>query len=161
MSAEQLADTKTWWTQVVLNVSAAHRPAVVALEVVSASPERVTLSQIKPGLTSAKFQEQLTDSIRAVVGHPVAIMIHPYVEPVAAPVEPAPPAPAAAVPGAASNIPANPASAPAAPTTEPIKTQAAAPIAAGPDLTSDAGVANVMSMFDAVPVTPGATSNDE
>ncbi|MBC7460687.1 MAG: hypothetical protein H7287_04935, partial [Thermoleophilia bacterium] len=147
VSAEQLADTRTWWTQVVLNVSAAHRPAVVALEVVSASPERVTMSQVKPGLSSPKFREQLTQSIRAVVGHPVAIDIHPYVAP--------------AAPASASSAPPHPPSAPAAPTTEPVKTTAAAPITAGPDLTSDAGVANVMSMFDAVPVTPGAKSSDE
>ncbi|MCW2949016.1 MAG: dnaX [Thermoleophilia bacterium] len=136
----QFADSASWWAQVVQRVAAspAYRAALESLELAEVDGRRVVLRQRKPGLVSAKFNEQLVQQVREVTGRSLAVEVR----------QPSPPSPS----GSAS---------PAADHPKSSDTTAVAPLAPAPDLTSDAGVANVISMFDAVPVAPGGTRSDD
>ncbi|MEO6866788.1 MAG: hypothetical protein ABI200_02080, partial [Gaiellales bacterium] len=143
LDEQQLGEVAAWWPKVAQLVakSPAHRPMLQALtpEAVDARHLSVRMSTVVP--VSVKLKETMATAVFEITGHRLSIeVLDPVASaPTAAPAASTAPAP---TPTGAPARPA-PASAPAAASSEP-----------------DAGIENLMSMFDATPVAPG-TDNDQ
>jgi DNA polymerase-3 subunit gamma/tau len=136
-----LADVTAWWPQVAKLVakSPAHRPVLQQLAPESASNTGLVLRAGSPMPVSAKLRDALSSAAFEVTGRKLSVEV---LEPVVT-ATPAAGSPAAA-PASAAPAPA-PAKAAARATTSSAATPA--------PLDGDEGIENLMSMFDATPVT--------
>ncbi len=151
IDAAQLGNVDTWWPQVAQRVaqSPAHRPTLQQLRAESADERSLVLRLTEAKPITPKLREALTAAAYEVTGRKLAVEV----------LDPA------ATPARTGSTP--PAAAPApAPTPTPAPAQAATPAAARTAApvappTSDEGIENLMSMFDATPVAPDANESDQ